>query len=990
MDNSLTESVIRVASFNCKNIHTCGNDLKQLFDQNDIIMLQETWLYEFELTTLASLHSEFYAKGITAIDHETDIHVGRPHGGLAILWRKSISKFCKIIEYNDNRLLGLELNSGNTVVLLVNVYMPYNSPSNHEDFLFYLHKIEHIISSHSSPYCYVIGDINADVTCNENGIILHKFGYELYEFCKNENLLLADIEICCKDTFTYYSEAHGTTSWLDHVITNINAFRLITDISVDYNFVTSDHLPVQVGLKLNNVVTETYKNNGNINYDLINNRGNNYDGSSIDSNCNDCSNNCDIHNNCNNINNNNNRRRVKVNWDMFDNANKAKYKTQSEYLLKKIKISSELLRCDETCTDHAHFHLIDKLHNDIVNALWLSSIDSSKVVKDHKYDIPGWNDYCSEAHSQARDAFLLWCSVGKPRQGEVWRLMQKSRSHFKYALRYVKNNKDKVSADSLANKLMSKNSKSFWNEIKKYNGNNNVLANTVNNVTGIQDITKMWQEHYEKLLNSSSNKNKHEVLKELDECGVSSTDKLSVNDIIAAVKKLKSGKSSGLDNLNSEHYIYASDRLYVLLTLFLNLCFIHGYLPKSVMDTVIIPIIKDNKGDVTDKNNYRPIAMTTVVSKLIELIIIDKYSECLTTTDNQFGYKKSHSTDQCIFVLKQITEYYVSANSPVYICFLDASKAFDRLNYWTLFRTLIKNAMPMFIIRLLVFWYRTQTFIVQWGSCLSTPFNVSNGVRQGGVLSPKLFNVYIDELSVRLSKSHYGCILNNTFINHLFYADDGILLAPSANSMQTLLNICEVFADEFEVLFNLKKTKCMMILPKWLNDLNKPVLTLAKCCIDIVSEHNYLGYVISNDMSDNLAIKTQVRSIYAKGNMLCKHFRKCNSQVKSQLFKSYCTNLYCSSLWTSHTKAVLNSLQTAYKKTFRMFMVVKRGQTTSCMVKNNIITFEALLRNSTNNFKSRIEKNNNFILDSIKTSIFFLFAKTATKWHEMTYKSVLI
>ena len=77
------------------------------------------------------------------------------------------------------------------------------------------------------------------------------------------------------------------------------------------------------------------------------------------------------------------------------------------------------------------------------------------------------------------------------------------------------------------------------------------------------------------------------------------------------------------------------------------------------MDTVLIPIVKNNKGDVTDSNNYRPLAITTVMSKIIELIIIDKYS------DFQFGFKKKHSTDQCIFVLKQVIEYYNNANSPV-------------------------------------------------------------------------------------------------------------------------------------------------------------------------------------------------------------------------------------------------------------------------------------------------------------------------------------
>jgi hypothetical protein len=105
----------------------------------------------------------------------------------------------------------------------------------------------------------------------------------------------------------------------------------------------------------------------------------------------------------------------------------------------------------------------------------------------------------------------------------------------------------------------------------------------------------------------------------------------------------------------------------------------------------------------------------------------------------------------CIYSLKNVIQYYKEHRSPVFACFLDASKAFDRVNYWTLFSKLIKNGAPLLIVRLLCYWYSTQEMCVKWGSSTSDVFKISNGVRQGGVLSPKLYTFYIHDLSVVLN-----------------------------------------------------------------------------------------------------------------------------------------------------------------------------------------------------------------------------------------------
>ena len=91
----------------------------------------------------------------------------------------------------------------------------------------------------------------------------------------------------------------------------------------------------------------------------------------------------------------------------------------------------------------------------------------------------------------------------------------------------------------------------------------------------------------------------------------------------------------------------------------------------------------------------------------------------------------------------------------MFICCMDASKAFDRVNHWTLFKKLILRGVPLIFIRLIVYWYRSQHVCVKWGSVVSSNFTVLNGVRQGGILSPWFFNIYIDDLSSILSSCKF-------------------------------------------------------------------------------------------------------------------------------------------------------------------------------------------------------------------------------------------
>ena len=111
--------------------------------------------------------------------------------------------------------------------------------------------------------------------------------------------------------------------------------------------------------------------------------------------------------------------------------------------------------------------------------------------------------------------------------------------------------------------------------------------------------------------------------------------------------------------------------------------------------------------------------------------------------------------------MKEVVRSCSAKNTPVYSAFLDASKAFDRVNLAMLFRKLMARSVPGCLLRLLHFWYSNQTMMIKWGYCISDSFDVSNGVRQGSVLRPYLFAVNMDDLSSELNKINVGCIVGN-------------------------------------------------------------------------------------------------------------------------------------------------------------------------------------------------------------------------------------
>ena len=124
-----------------------------------------------------------------------------------------------------------------------------------------------------------------------------------------------------------------------------------------------------------------------------------------------------------------------------------------------------------------------------------------------------------------------------------------------------------------------------------------------------------------------------------------------------------------------------------------------------MIKSVIVPIVKDISGDMSAKSNYRPTGLSSTASKIFEIILLKRRQDKFYTTPNQFGFKQSHSTELCIFLLKEILNCIHKHGFTSFIVFTDASKAFDRVNYGTLIHIICKKGIPLYILRILVFWF---------------------------------------------------------------------------------------------------------------------------------------------------------------------------------------------------------------------------------------------------------------------------------------------
>ena len=160
------------------------------------------------------------------------------------------------------------------------------------------------------------------------------------------------------------------------------------------------------------------------------------------------------------------------------------------------------------------------------------------------------------------------------------------------------------------------------------------------------------------------------------------------------------------------------------------------------------------------------------------------------------------------------------------------------VHYGKLLSLLLNRKMPAFFIRVFLDSYLRQTTCTKWKGCISTDFSVKNVVKQGGVLSPLLFTP--------LKSSGLGCNIGDNYFGALGYAAHLTLLSPSVNALTKSITMCEIFANEYSVMFNAKKTDGI----QFGQQLELCEIKLNGQVINWRTSVKHLGNVVDNSLSD--------------------------------------------------------------------------------------------------------------------------------------------
>ena len=935
---------LKVSSYNCRGLPKDPKklllrpDILELFGKSHVVALQETWYSKQTLQNLNSLHRDFIGTGVATIDESSEIYHGHYPGGVALFWKKDMSANIKRLEFNSDWAVAIEINLGTSSLVILNIYMPYQCPQNQEQYIDNLWNIYSFIESIHTTNFMIIGDWNANLGISGASL----FGPTMEEFCDENNLTISTKSLLPPDTYSHISRRSDNIfkSWLDHVVSSNDTHMAIENIDMLYNVTDEDHIPFVVHIQVDNIPKVSSEIN-----DVL----------------------------------------PKVNWGNLKDSEIQKYYKITDELLRKIEIPTEAINCSNLkCEDREHWLQLSKFYNEINETLTNASIHLYKNKSNNYVQRPGWTDYVSELYDYSKTCRQMWLDENSPRQGTTHANYIKARSRFKYAVKYIKKNEDKLRKESMAKKFANKRTTEFWKDIAKSNNCKTPLPDHIEEAKGSDNILKLWKEHFHDIFNCVKSSNE----------SVNSTNiKTPMNEITVkpyavfeAIKELNINKSCGLDGITAEHLKYSSERLPHLLSMAITGFFVHGFLPDSMLSVLIVPVIKDKAGNINSKNNYRPIALASIVSKLVEIIMLNRMETHLLTQPNQFGFKKKHGTDQCIFALKELISKYMNKDSCVFTCFLDASKAFDRVNHSKLFKKLSEKGVPDYLIRILIFWYANQTMCIRWGSKTSEKFNVTNGVRQGSILSPHLFKIYVDDLSVSLNTLKIGCLVTDMIINHLMYADDIVLISPSTAGLIKLIETCQQFGISNDIKFNSTKSAILPFLPENKKKYRIPTFSLNDELIPVVDNFKYLGHILSNNGSDDLDIKRQRKKVYAQGNSILRRFYMCSIEVKVMLFKSYCTSLYTAHLWTNYSNKTLNDFYIAYHNVMKLFIGLrKREHTRPLCVKYDIPYGPALMRNYIYKFMCRLEISQNNILCTINQSDCKYESHLRNKWKSLLY-----
>ena len=250
----------------------------------------------------------------------------------------------------------------------------------------------------------------------------------------------------------------------------------------------------------------------------------------------------------------------------------------------------------------------------------------------------------------------------------------------------------------------------------------------------------------------------------------------------------------------------------------------------------------------------------------------------------------------------------------MYAGFVDLSKAFERVPHDKLLLKLKKKNVPDFIVNMLSVMLKNSSVSVKYGNDFSRKWKLLKGVRQGGVLSAYLFCIYLDDILETIGNLDIGCQLGINYMNVQAYADDIVLLSPTASGLRSLLENASSLITDSELVLNPRKIKTMVFRPKYLRINDHLTCSVFNDPIEVVDSFKYLGCTLSSKFNDCLDIDRWCKAFNKSAGFLLRKFYYADPNVLFFLFNSYCTSFYGCELGTrkKNCSFILKELSVCY------------------------------------------------------------------------------